>query len=78
MRINKSESIQTMQRGFWTFICISAIVLIIKCCSVTTRTTITKTIKTVITEMISDCGLHMFEKQSNYLSYYIKFMFIKE
>lgn len=61
--------LQMLQRAFWIGVSAFAVVLIIKCCSVTTKTTIGVTAKTVVKEMISDYGLSLFESQSNYMSY---------
>jgi stage II sporulation protein P len=70
--INKKNMWSSLQQVFWVLVSLLAIMIIIKCCAVTTKTDFTDTFESVVQEMISDLGLSIYQDQSNYLSYIVE------
>lgn len=69
--INKRNMWSSLHQGFWILVSLLAIIIIIKCCAITTKTDFTDTFESVVQEMISDLGMSLYQDQSNYLSYIV-------
>ncbi|WP_310604305.1 stage II sporulation protein P [Anaerosporobacter sp.] len=69
---NKRNIWTSLQRIFWIGVSFLAIIIIIKCCAVTTKTDFSDTFGQVVHEMISDFGVSIYQGQSHYLSYMVE------
>lgn len=72
MKIDRRSMWNSLHQVFWIIVSLFAIIIIIKCCAVTTKTDFSDTFKEVIEEMISDFSLSLYQEQSNYLSYIVE------
>lgn len=64
-------TMQVVRKIFWLGVSLLAIMIIIKCCAVTTNTDFSETMTNVVKEVIRDSSLSIYEKQSNYMSYIV-------
>lgn len=71
MRIDKRNMWDSLHQVFWILVSLFAIIIIIKCCAITTKTDFSDTFGEVVQEMISDFSLSLYQDQSNYLSYIV-------
>lgn len=71
MKIDKRNMWDSLHQVFWILVSLFAIIIIIKCCAITTKTDFSDTFGEVVQEMISDFSLSLYQDQSNYLSYIV-------
>ena len=71
MMIDKRNMWDSLHQVFWILVSLFAIIIIIKCCAITTKTDFSDTFGEVVQEMISDFSLSLYQDQSNYISYIV-------
>ena len=71
MKIDKRNMWDSLHQVFWILVSLFAIIIIIKCCAITTKTDFSDIFGEVVQEMISDFSLSLYQDQSNYLSYIV-------